>query len=155
MPEDEWRPSSYNIVENGQNNEKSPGDLSRLAFNQTPMKDHQLRLMWKTLKEQIIMIIIIIIIIIIRRRRRRRRRIIIRRRRRRRRRKGANAVNWHKKGTWRDTTDWKSWLTGNCARNWNLTILPNDICTPRIHAEQWDKRNFLRIVDINRSLNSG
>ena len=28
----------------GQNTEKSPGDLSRLAVTQTPMKDHQVTL---------------------------------------------------------------------------------------------------------------
>ena len=33
---------NYNIFENGQNTEKSLGDLRRLAVNQTPMKDHQL-----------------------------------------------------------------------------------------------------------------
>ena len=36
---------NYSIVENGQNTEKSPEDLRRLAFIQTPMKDHQLTLM--------------------------------------------------------------------------------------------------------------
>ena len=66
---------NYSIVENGQNTEKSHGDLRRLAVTQTPVKYHQLTQMWK------ILIIIIIIIIIIRRRRIRRRR---RRRRRRR-----------------------------------------------------------------------
>ena len=43
-----WRTSgdnqSYSIVENGQNTEKSPGDLRRLAVTQTPVKDHQLTL---------------------------------------------------------------------------------------------------------------
>ena len=29
----------------------SPGDLRRLAVTQTPVKNHQLKLMWKTLKE--------------------------------------------------------------------------------------------------------
>ena len=29
--------------------EKSPGDLRRLAVTQSPVKDHQLTLMWKTL----------------------------------------------------------------------------------------------------------
>ena len=33
---------NYTIVENGQNTEKSPGDLRRLAVTQTPVKDHQL-----------------------------------------------------------------------------------------------------------------
>ncbi len=32
------------IIENGQNTEKSPGDLKRLAVTQTPVKDHQLTL---------------------------------------------------------------------------------------------------------------
>ena len=43
-------PNNY-IIENGQNTEKSPGDLRRLAVTQTPMKDHQLKLMWKTFTE--------------------------------------------------------------------------------------------------------
>ena len=33
----------------GQNPETSPGDLRRLAVTQTPVKNHQLTLMWKTL----------------------------------------------------------------------------------------------------------
>ena len=37
-------------VKIGQNTEKSHGDLRRLAFTQTSVKDHQLMLMWKTLK---------------------------------------------------------------------------------------------------------
>ena len=43
--------SNYNIIENGQNTEKSPGDLRRLAVTQTSLKNHQLKLMRKTLKE--------------------------------------------------------------------------------------------------------
>ena len=39
------------IAENGQNLETSPGDLRRRAVTQTPVKNHQLTLMWKTLKE--------------------------------------------------------------------------------------------------------
>ena len=36
-----WRTSTnYRIIENGQNNEKSPGDLRRLAVTQTPERDH-------------------------------------------------------------------------------------------------------------------
>ena len=35
----------YSIIENGQNTEKSPEDLRRLAVTQTPVKDHQLKLM--------------------------------------------------------------------------------------------------------------
>ena len=42
---------TYNTVENGQYTEKSHGDLRRLAVTQTPMENHQLKLMWKTLKE--------------------------------------------------------------------------------------------------------
>ncbi len=44
-----WRTSgdhsSYSIIENGQNTEKSPGDLRRLAVSQTPVKNYQLTLM--------------------------------------------------------------------------------------------------------------
>ena len=32
---------NYSIIENGQNTEKSPGDLGRLAVSQTSVKDHQ------------------------------------------------------------------------------------------------------------------
>ena len=42
---------NYNIIENSQNTEKSPGDLRRLAITQTPVKYHQLKLIRKTLKE--------------------------------------------------------------------------------------------------------
>ena len=37
------------IIEDGQNTEKSSGDLRRLAITQSPMKRHQLTLAWKTL----------------------------------------------------------------------------------------------------------
>ena len=37
------------FIENGQNTEKSPGDLRRLAVTQTLVKDYQLTLIWKTL----------------------------------------------------------------------------------------------------------
>ena len=33
------------IIENGQNTEKSPGGFRSLAVTQTPVKDHQLKLM--------------------------------------------------------------------------------------------------------------
>ena len=36
---------NYNSVENSHNTEKIPGDLRRLAVNQTPVKDHQITLM--------------------------------------------------------------------------------------------------------------
>ena len=35
------------IIENGQNTDKSPGDLRRLAVTQTPLKNHRLTLMGK------------------------------------------------------------------------------------------------------------
>ena len=41
---------NYCIIEIDQNTEKSPGDVKRLAVTQTLKKDHQLTLMWKTLK---------------------------------------------------------------------------------------------------------
>ena len=50
------------IIENGQNTEKSPGDLRRLAVTQTPVKNYRLTLMWKAL---IIIITITTTIIII------------------------------------------------------------------------------------------
>ena len=42
---------NYSIIENDQNTEKSSGDLSRLAVTQTLVKNHQIILMWKTLKK--------------------------------------------------------------------------------------------------------
>ena len=35
---------NYSIAKIGQNTEKSPGGLRRLAVTQTPVKDHQLKL---------------------------------------------------------------------------------------------------------------
>ena len=50
-----WRTSgdhpNYYIFENDQNSEKNPGDLRSLAVSQTPVKDHQLKLMGKSLIE--------------------------------------------------------------------------------------------------------
>ena len=43
-------PYNY-IIQNGQNTEKSPGDVGGLAVTQSPVKDHQLKVMRKTLKE--------------------------------------------------------------------------------------------------------
>ena len=42
---------NYCIIKIGQNTEKSPGYLRRLAVTQTTMKNHQLTLVWKTLQE--------------------------------------------------------------------------------------------------------
>ena len=39
------------IIEDGQYTEKSPRDLRRLAVPQTPVKNHQLTLMGKTLND--------------------------------------------------------------------------------------------------------
>ena len=38
------------IAKNGQNPETSPGDLRRLDITQTPVKNHQLTLIWKNSK---------------------------------------------------------------------------------------------------------
>ena len=38
------------IIKIGQNTEKSPGDSSRLTVAQTPVRNYQLTLVWKTLK---------------------------------------------------------------------------------------------------------
>ena len=48
------------IIKNGQNTEKSHGDMWRLAVTQTPVENHQLTLIRKTLKKVIIIEIIII-----------------------------------------------------------------------------------------------
>ena len=41
---------NYSIVEISQNNMKSPGDSRRVAVTQTPVENHPLMLVWKTLK---------------------------------------------------------------------------------------------------------
>ena len=43
---------NYSIVEIGRNTEKSHGDLRILAVTQTPVENHQLTLMGKTLKRE-------------------------------------------------------------------------------------------------------
>ena len=43
---------NYSIIEIGQNTEKKPGDLRRLAVTRTPVKNHQLTLLWKILKRE-------------------------------------------------------------------------------------------------------
>ena len=48
----DWRIwKNYGIVVIGQNSEKSPADLKRLAARQTPVEDYQLTLVWKTQKK--------------------------------------------------------------------------------------------------------
>ena len=42
---------NYSIVKIGQNTEKNPGDLRRLAVTCTQVKDHLLKLVWKANKE--------------------------------------------------------------------------------------------------------
>ena len=44
------------IAEIGQNTEKSPADLMRLSVTHTPVKSHQLTLVWQTRKEVTIII---------------------------------------------------------------------------------------------------
>ena len=39
------------MIENGQNTEKSPGDLGGLSISQILVEDHQFTLMWKNLKD--------------------------------------------------------------------------------------------------------
>ena len=50
-----WRTSgdypNGGIIEKGQNTEEISGDLRTFAVTQTPVKNYQLTLMWKTLKE--------------------------------------------------------------------------------------------------------
>ena len=42
---------NYSIIKIGQNTEKSPGNLRRLAITQTVVRNHWLTLVWKTGKE--------------------------------------------------------------------------------------------------------
>ena len=42
----------YSVIKIRQNTEKSPGGLRRLAVTQTPVRNHQLTLVWKTLKRE-------------------------------------------------------------------------------------------------------
>ena len=37
---------NYNIIENGQNTEKSPGDLRRLTITQTPVENCTIAMIW-------------------------------------------------------------------------------------------------------------
>ena len=46
-----WDHPNYCIIEIGQNTEKSPGNLRRFAVTQTPLKDHLLTIMGKSLNE--------------------------------------------------------------------------------------------------------
>ena len=50
---------NYCIIKIGQNTKKSPWDMRILVVTQTPMENHQLTLVWKTLKEVTIIIVII------------------------------------------------------------------------------------------------
>ena len=43
--------------------------------------------------------------------------------------------------------------TGNCARNWNLTIRTNGKAYPRIRLTKWDAQNSLGFWDTNRQPN--
>ena len=43
--------SKYCIIEIGQNTEKSPVDMRRLVVTQIPVKNHQLMVLWKTVKD--------------------------------------------------------------------------------------------------------
>ena len=45
------REETIQTTEDGQNTEKNPRDLRRLAVTQTPVKNHQLTLIWQSLKE--------------------------------------------------------------------------------------------------------
>ena len=45
--------SNNSIIEIGQNTKKSPGNLRKLAVTQTRVENHQLTLVWKTLKRVI------------------------------------------------------------------------------------------------------
>ena len=46
-----WKHTDHNMVNISQNTEKSSGDLRRLTATQTPLKDDQPTLLWKSHKE--------------------------------------------------------------------------------------------------------
>ena len=48
------------IAENSQNPETSPGDLRRLAVTQTPVKNRQLTLMWKSLTPIVVVVLVVV-----------------------------------------------------------------------------------------------
>ena len=41
---------NYSLVKIGQNTEKSPADLGKLVVTQTQVKNHQIKLVWKSLQ---------------------------------------------------------------------------------------------------------
>ena len=47
---------NYGIVEISQNTKKSPGDLRKLTVIQTPVRNHQLTLVWKILKRGVLLL---------------------------------------------------------------------------------------------------
>ena len=53
--------SDYSIIKISQNTDKIHGDLRRLAVTQTPGENHQLMLVWKTLKGVVVIIMMIIL----------------------------------------------------------------------------------------------
>ena len=47
--------------------------------------------------------------------------------------------------------DWlERWLSGNCARNWNLTIWTSDICTTQNPSWKTRRTNFFEIYGYKR-----
>ena len=54
----------------------------------------------------------------------------------------------------RDTTVWAKWSSGNCARNWNLTIRTNVIyANANISPEVWHMQTTLGFWHQNKSPN--
>ena len=43
-------------------------------------------------------------------------------------------------------TEWEGWSTGNCAGNWNSTILPNGTCTNQNLSRRMGRINFSGIL---------
>ena len=52
-------------------------------------------------------------------------------------------------------TGWGTWSTGNCARNWNLTIWVSGINRNQRVSGEWDAHNFWGIWDTNVSFDLG
>ena len=66
----------------------------------------------------------------------------------------ANAANWHRRNTRQDTTGRARWSTGKCARNLNLTMPTNGICTTQ-HLSQNDTHKQMGLWHTNWSPNPG
>ena len=57
-----------------------------------------------------------------------------------------NVANYRKRSMKIDKTGWERRFTGNCTRNWNLTILPNGTCTNQNTSWRMRRIKFFSIL---------